>query len=96
MEKQNIYRLGEIANLLNLSMKRIVDFLERKGYVIEKKKTSIIPSHLFSLIKNEFSNNKDDVKNKTSSSVKKRNEKFKPTLGKPGNYGKLIYIRKKS
>jgi hypothetical protein len=95
MDKINIYRLGEVSIVFNLSMKRIVEFLLRKGYVVEKNKSSVISCEVFNLLKNEFSKNKVSDKF-VSVSLKRKNEKYKATLGKPGNYGKLIYIKMNS
>ena len=88
------YYLGEVSDSLNISMKKISEYLKTKGYVLSVSRGNIIPSAAFDLLVKEFIDK--SAKNIKSRSSKNINEKFKPTLGEPGNYSKLIYIRKKT
>lgn len=107
IKNKSIY---EVAKMLNQTTERLISIIIRKNnkYLNVNGDTLIneeILECLQDFVKMKFEREKNEKKMKgrrekieklESFNSKKKDQKFKPSLGRPGNYAKLIYIRTKT
>jgi hypothetical protein len=107
IKNKSIY---EVAKMLNQTTERLISIIIRKNnkYLNVNGDTLIneeILECLQDFVKMKFEREKNKKKMKgrrekieklESFNSKKMDQKFKPSLGRPGNYAKLIYIRTKT
>jgi hypothetical protein len=107
IKNKSIY---EVAKMLNQTTERLISIIIRKNnkYLNVNGDTLIneeILECLQDFVKMKFEREKNEKKMKgrrekieklESFNSKKMDQKFKPSLGRPGNYAKLIYIRTKT
>ena len=85
-------RLNKVLRELNISIDRVADFLESKGYTIEKRPTTKISKDLYSLLCDEFQIDADkkiaskevvEAKNKEKEEIREKQERQQEDSIKP-------------